>query len=54
MAAECVSQCAGVSHDIAEGVDGRERNQAFLQIDDDKGGLRVNDGNTQEARLPVF
>jgi hypothetical protein len=35
-------------------VDGGERNEAFLQIDDDKSDLWINDGNGHEARLPVF
>jgi hypothetical protein len=54
VAAECIGQRAGVFHDFADGVNGREGNEAFLQVDDDKSDLWVNGGNAHESRLPVF
>jgi hypothetical protein len=41
MPTECVSQSAGVLHDLAGWVYGGQSDDAVLQIDDDESGLRV-------------
>ena len=41
VAAECVSQSAGVFHNRGGRMDGGQRDDTLLQIDDDESGLRV-------------
>ena len=43
--AERRGEHGGASHHVPHGMDGRQRNDTFLQIDDDERGFRVDDGN---------
>jgi hypothetical protein len=52
MAAERIGQRASALHHVADRMDGRKRNDAILQVDDDKSGLRINSGDSHGARLP--
>src|SRR4030088_1230639 len=45
MTAKRFSQRCGVFHHLADGMHGGVRQDAFLQIDDDQGGLRVERGH---------
>ena len=47
--AKCRQQLLRAPHDLADGVSGRQRNDALLEIDDDERGVGVKNGECHRS-----